>query len=391
MTREPSGHHERTTADSDGAIDAPHPFRRAVGRPQEAARQLALETYDILDTAPEQAYDDIVLLARMVCDAPVAMVAFIDGDRQWFKARAGLAQSETPRSDSLCDIAAQSHEGTFVVRDLHAEADLAMRPADVDGVPLRFYAGVPLHSPDGFALGALCVLDREPRELTAAQKSGLEALARQTGQLLELRRLGRRQHLLLRQKMQAAQQLERVRVDMQSRNDALNREASLDPLTGLLNRNALRKLRANPEAMQRLDAGIYTLVVIDIDHFKQVNDRHGHLLGDQALRAVAEVIANGVRQGDVAVRYGGDEFLLVLPSTPLTGAFEVAERIRVAAAQLALPFALTLSIGLAAGDPAVDQPEQVFERADQALYRAKSSGRNKLVADDDAQWLTRLP
>jgi diguanylate cyclase (GGDEF)-like protein len=352
----------------------------------EVARQAALDAYDILDTPPEQAYDDIVRLVRMVCDAPVATITFIDRDRQWFKAREGMAEAETPRSESLCSIAIHAQGGTFVVRDLLADPDLAMRPVDSDGVPLRFYAGVPLHSPEGYALGTLCVLDRQPRELNAAQRAGIEALARQAQHVLELRRLGLRQRELLHQRTEAAQRLEHERADLQRRHDDLKREASHDPLTGLLNRSALKRLRANPEAMQRLDAGIYTLAVIDIDHFKQVNDRHGHLLGDQALRAVARVVAHGIRQGDLAVRYGGEEFLLVLPSTPLAGAFEVAERIREAASQVALPFPITVSIGLAAGDPAIDLPEQVFERADQALYRAKAGGRNKVVVEDDAQW-----
>jgi len=352
----------------------------------EVARQAALDAYDILDTPPEQAYDDIVRLVRMVCDAPVATITFIDRDRQWFKTREGMAEAETPRSESLCSVAIQAQGGTFVVRDLLADPDLAMRPIDSDGMPLRFYAGVPLHSPEGYALGTLCVLDRQPRELNAAQRAGIEALARQAQHVLELRRLGLRQRELLHQRTEAAQRLEHERADLQRRHDDLKREASHDPLTGLLNRSALKRLRANPEAMQRLDAGIYTLAVIDIDHFKQVNDRHGHLLGDQALRAVARVVAHGIRQGDLAVRYGGEEFLLVLPSTPLAGAFEVAERIREAASQVALPFPITVSIGLAAGDPAIDLPEQVFERADQALYRAKAGGRNKVVAEDDAQW-----
>jgi diguanylate cyclase (GGDEF)-like protein len=84
----------------------------------------------------------------------------------------------------------------------------------------------------------------------------------------------------------------------------------------------------------------------------------------------------------VAVRFGGEEFLLILPGTRLAGAMEVAERIRQAVEQVALPFALSVSIGLAPGDPGVDDPEAVFARADQALYRAKSGGRNRVVADD---------
>lgn len=349
----------------------------------EATRQTVLDAYEILDTAPEQAFDDIVLLARMVCAAPVAMVTFVDRERQWFKAREGVAATETPRSESICAIAMRSPEGVFIVRDMLADPELPMRHTDVDGRLLRFYAGAPLRSPEGFALGALCVLDHEPRGLAPAQQAGLEALARQTQHLIELGRRGRRQHELLQQRTHAAQLLEHERADLQRRHDDLKHEASHDPLTGLLNRTALQKLLTDPDAMQRLGAAGYVFAVIDIDHFKHVNDRHGHLLGDQALRAVARVVTDCIRKGDIAARYGGEEFLVVLPATPLPGAFEVAERIREAASQLPLPFPLTVSIGLAAGDPASDTPEKVFERADQALYRAKAGGRNQVVAAVD--------
>ena len=123
-------------------------------------------------------------------------------------------------------------------------------------------------------------------------------------------------------------------------------------------------------------------MLLDIDHFKQVNDRHGHLLGDNALRQAAAAVAAAIRADDVAVRFGGEEFLVVLPSTSLASAAEIAERIRQSVALLALPFTLTLSAGVAAGDPSRDLPEEVFQRADQALYRAKAGGRDRVVVDD---------
>ena len=341
-----------------------------------------LDDYDILDTPAERAFDDIVQLACMVCDVPVAGVSFFEGDRQWFKARRGLAASELLRSNSVCELAVRRDAGVLVVHDILDDAETPMRPKDAEGRQLRFYAGLPLNNPEGVTLGALCVLDHMPRSLTEAQLAALEALARQTQYLLELRKFGRIQGELLLQRTQAAKRLESERADLQRRHDDLQREANHDPLTGLLNRGALERLRANPQSMQRLSAANYALAVIDIDHFKQINDQHGHLLGDKALRAVAQVMAGSIRGGDIAVRYGGEEFLLVLPATPLDSAFEVAERIRVAIEGEPLPFPVTVSIGVAAGMPGQDEPEQVFERADQALYRAKSGGRNRVMADD---------
>jgi diguanylate cyclase (GGDEF)-like protein len=124
------------------------------------------------------------------------------------------------------------------------------------------------------------------------------------------------------------------------------------------------------------------LAVLDIDHFKQINDRHGHLFGDRALCAVADAISRAVRSTDVAVRYGGEEFLVVLPNTRLDAASEIAERIRQQVKALPLPVPITVSVGIADGDASRDQPEAVFERADQALYRAKNSGRDRVIADD---------
>jgi diguanylate cyclase (GGDEF)-like protein len=352
-------------------------------REWEAARQAAVEATGLLDTADEQGFNDLVRLATLVCNAPVATFTLIDRQRQWFKARHGMASRETPRRESLCALAIRAPSRMLVVRDIHADAELAMRPVDADGTPLRFYAGMPLVDAEGHALGALAVYDHAPRELDAAEQEGLEALARQAERLLELHRLGSRQRDLLSQGGNVARQLEYERAEWQRRHDDLRREASRDALTGLVNRAELERLRKDPAALARLQASHYAIAVIDIDHFKQVNDRHGHLLGDQALRAVAGVITSCVRQEDVAGRYGGEEFLLILPGTSLPGACEVAERIRVAVGRLGLPFRLTVSVGVAAGDPARDHPESVFERADQALYRAKALGRDRVVVADD--------
>lgn len=347
----------------------------------EAARQAALDRYAIVDTAPEQAFDDIVRLAATLCDAPAAAITLIDRERLWFKAQIGLDQSELPRVQSLCGQVIDTPERTLVVEDLANDPGYARRRR-LGGRPPRFYAGVPLLGPEGHALGVVCVMDLVPRRMEPRQLEALELLARQTGHLLELRRYALQQGRLLSEREAATRHLQDAQADLQRRHDDLQHVARHDPLTGLLNRVALEQLRNRPGAMAKLEASAYSLAMLDLDHFKQVNDRHGHLLGDRALRAVAESITACIRQGDVAVRYGGEEFLIVLPATPLSGAFEVAERIRVRVADSTLPFPISISIGLAAGDPQRDTPELVFERADQALYRAKATGRNRVVADD---------
>ncbi|MGQ4660329.1 diguanylate cyclase [Lysobacter sp. F6437] len=351
----------------------------------ESRRQAALDAYAILDTGPEQAFDDIARLAAMICDVPAATISLVDRERQWFKARIGDLPPQTPRRDAICDYTIANDGKLLLVGDTEADARFAGHPLRIDGRPLRFYAGAPMHSPDGHAIGTVCVLDVVPRTLDARQCDSLEVLARQTQNLLELRRYALEQRHLLAEREAFAQQLEAARLDLQRRHDRLEHTATHDSLTGLLNRAGLSQLRASDIDMARLDTAPYVLMLLDIDHFKLVNDRHGHLLGDRALRAVADAVASSVRSGDVAVRYGGEEFLVVLPSARLGDAAEVAERIRrnvAEASRASLPFALTLSAGIAAGDPTRDRPEQVFDRADQALYRAKSGGRDRVVADD---------
>ena len=348
----------------------------------EASRQAALDAYAILDSAPEQAFDDIVRLAQMLCEVPAASISLIDRDRVWFKAQIGVDQPQVPRAQSLCNHAIVSPGRTLVVDDLAIDPIPAARRRRLGGKPPRFYAGVPLLGPDGHALGTLSVADVVPRQLSSAQVEGLELLARQTQHLLELRRFMLEQRHLLSTREAAAQDAEQARADLQRRHEALQETASRDPLTGLFNRVAMERM-VN-EALQRdpSERLPYSLLLLDIDHFKRVNDRHGHLAGDDALRAVAAAVLSTVRMDDIAVRYGGEEIVVYLARATLADASEIAHRIRERLAQAALPFALTVSIGIAAGDPMRDQPTEVFQRADQALYRAKATGRDRVVVDD---------
>jgi PAS domain S-box-containing protein len=153
----------------------------------EAARLASLRATRILDSDPEQEFDDLVRVAASVCGTPMATFTLIDADRQWFKAQVGMANREAPRDDSIC-ARGIAGDGTMVIPDLSADerfADLA----PVAGDPhMRFYAGAQLHDQDGHALGMLCVMDRRPRELDAFQLDVLESLGRQAERLLHLRR-----------------------------------------------------------------------------------------------------------------------------------------------------------------------------------------------------------
>jgi CheY-like chemotaxis protein len=159
----------------------------AVPTGNEAERLQALCDYGVLDTLPEQAYDDIAGLAALVCHAPIALVSLVDDRRQWFKARFGLSAPETPRELAFCAHTIQQGD-LLVVPDAAADPRFASNPLVTGDPRIRFYAGAPLTTPDGHNLGTLCVLDRSPRTLTALQREALRALARQAMAQLELRR-----------------------------------------------------------------------------------------------------------------------------------------------------------------------------------------------------------
>jgi signal transduction histidine kinase len=158
--------------------------------PDETARLEALRRYDVLDSAAEQAFDDLTALAASICGTPISLITLVDADRQWFKSRVGLDLEETSRDVSFCAHAMLA-DGVFVVPDTGGDRRFAENPLVVAGPEIRFYAGKPLVTPEGHALGALCVLDRAPRELTGAQLDALDALGRQALALLEHRRAQR--------------------------------------------------------------------------------------------------------------------------------------------------------------------------------------------------------
>jgi anti-sigma regulatory factor (Ser/Thr protein kinase) len=154
---------------------------------REAERLEALRAYQILDTDPEVAFDDLALLASHICATPMAAITLVDEHRQWFKARVGLPVHQTARSISFCTHAIEQR-GIFVIRDASKDERLRDNPQVIGDPHIRFYAGAPLITRDGHALGTLCVVDRRPRQLTQSQLEALSVLRRQVEAQLELRR-----------------------------------------------------------------------------------------------------------------------------------------------------------------------------------------------------------
>ena len=324
----------------------------------EPERLQALASYDILDTEREGAYDDIVRLASQICGTPVAVMGLVDAERVWLKAQVGGdAPPNCPREISFC-----SH--TILQREPLVVPDLAADPRFADGplvteVGLRFYAGAPLITDDGFAIGTLCALDEVPHDLTVQQRDALSALARQVVAQLELRRLL-----------------------------AISRhEARTDTLTELGNRRALM---ANFETMladATSDEPLH-LLLFDLDGFKKYNDTFGHSAGDALLARLAGKLAAALADLGIVYRIGGDEFCALLHGDD--DEIDVAR----AAACLALSeqgegFSITASHGAVCLPDDAPTATQALRLADERMYRNKA-GRSQAACRQTHDVLLRI-
>jgi diguanylate cyclase (GGDEF)-like protein len=330
----------------------------------EEARLVALDSLGILYTPAEERFDRITRLACRVLDAPIAMVTLVDSACQWFKSKQGTLGSEDARAFSFCAHAILGEE-TMVVPNALLDPRFADNPL-VTGEPfIRFYAGHPLRAMDGSQVGTLCVIDRRPRDIGPADREMLRDLA-----------------ALIDNEIKVAV-LSQTQLDLIRERDALHRKAMLDSLTHLWNRQAILDVLDRELARSRRTAEPVAVLMVDVDHFKQVNDRHGHLAGDFALQEVARRLRASVRPYDAIGRYGGEEFLVVLSGCGSDSASRIGEKIRsrVGLAPVELPKAripITLSAGVAASDALGLDPLALVAAADAALYRAKAGGRDRV-------------
>lgn len=455
----------------------------------EEDRLAFLRRLEILDTIREEVYDDFALLASTICRTPIAALSLVDQDRQWFKASVGLDVRETSRESSFCSYAILQEEPLIV-----PNAELDERFADNELVTgdfhLRFYAGVPVFV-DGFPLGSLCVIDREPRDISSDQISALSALARQISHTFEARLIKIREqeyrdlledaerafeHVrrryeslfrvaavaqictdpdgVIREINEMAESLFGVRdfqvvgTDLGSvvpsilrpriqdacRADSedlaeellsdptsvslpmvwhgckrlfnsedvltgflhsfrresteqapaafdlnLIRLALTDELTGIANRRGL--VTELEREFRSIDRDQVSLLLLDIDHFKQINDTFGHMAGDQVLKKLGEILQTNCRSGDLPARFGGEEFAVILPRTDADSARYIGERLRRTIAEFAWdPAPVTVSIGIATTSAMVSTPNGLLSLADVRLYEAKRTGRNRTVA-----------
>jgi len=312
----------------------------------EAKRLEKLYSYEILDTLPDASFDRITRLAQATLQTPIAMISLVDANRQWIKSVQGLNIRETPRAASFCSHVIESNE-PMVVADAREDHRFRDNPLVVGEPHIRFYAGVPLTASGGFRLGSLCAIDREPRHVTDAQINLLQDLARLTIDEIEFRKM-----------------------------------ALSDSLTGLCTRRAFVAESSRQVAAAKRNARALGCVMFDIDHFGHLNETFGHAAGDLVLQAIAEVCRREMRKIDVAGRVGSEEFGVLLPETGLEGAMRAAERLRQAIETAVVDYAcssvnVTASFGISVLGATEDNATDLLKRAEQALYEAKQSGRNR--------------
>ena len=508
-----------------------------------------LYSYDILDTTDEEIFDNITWIAALVCNVPMSLISLVDKDRQWFKAVEGMDCKQSPRDVSFCAHAI-TQSGIFEINDATTDERFADNPFVLEDPNIRFYAGIPLVSPNNFNLGTLCVIDKNPKQLTTLQKNVLTRLSQIVIALFEARKIANERNndheqseLILRESSEklasslhameqrnreimllteltsilqscaateeafsilqtsgkqlfpgtcgnillndsgqehlqsmvswgegsltkkvftvdncwairrgqvyaledsrqglvckhlqndeikesiaslciplmaqgetlglfcvefpleaieknvspisASQRLLAIAFAEQSAlalaniklRKKLHEQSNSDVLTGLSNRRYLDNQLSRILKESALDSKPVSIILLDVDHFKIINDTYGHEVGDMVLQKLSGLFQESSRSKDIMCRLGGDEFLLVYPDMSLDKAIERAESLRAAASNLELSCQgkligpITLSLGVADAPAQGTTADKLVQAADKALYKAKEAGRNQV-------------
>ena len=330
----------------------------------ESDRLVALRALEVLYTPAEERFDRLTRLASTVLGAPIALVSIVGEHTQWFKSAHGVMAEESTRETSFCGHAILS-AGSFVVEDAWLDPRFVDNPLVLGDPHIRSYVGYPVCAKDGSRVGTICALDNKPRKFQPEQLEALRDIAALVEGELQHSQLGEAQRDLIRE------------------YDDLKRRASIDGLTRLWNRAAILELLDAQLARAERGAQL-CILMIDVDHFKAVNDTYGHPAGDQVLAELAVRIRRALRASDAVGRYGGEEFIVLLDDCGIEGAKTIADRIRQDVCRSAVTvngvdLRLTVSIGLTEYKPERRSRNTLVAAADAALYRAKHDGRNRVA------------
>lgn len=302
--------------------------------------------------------DELAHICQQVMGVDIAAISLVDDKHQWFKSTAGSPFKKTARDISFCTWAIY-YEDHLIVEDARNDERFSNNPLVINEPFIRFYSGVPLYSKRGHILGTLCIIDSKPRTMSVAD--------------IELQQHFAHQAELLIEKFE------------------LEQLAMTDSLTGLFNRRYFGERAEEAIKQSRRDNLPLTIIVLDIDDFKQVNDSFGHSVGDRALIELSAVMKSSLRGSDILSRVGGEEFHILLPNTPQSRAEEVANRMREALKKASISIksessqeenhiiSLTCSFGIASLREHDTHIDEVLKRADDAMYEAKRQGKDTVV------------
>ncbi|WP_174709185.1 sensor domain-containing diguanylate cyclase [Nostoc sp. TCL240-02] len=327
----------------------------------EAERLKALAKYNILDTLPEQAFDDLTAIAAYICKTPIASISLVDADRQWFKSNIGLKVRETPRESAFCSHAILQPENILVIPNAIKDARFANNPLVKSNSKIRFYAGAPLVTPNGFPIGTLCVMDIVPRQLSYQQLDALRRLTRQAIAQMEL--------------------IQEIRNRKQSEIEG--RQLSLiDDLTGLHNRRGFFVMAEQQLKIAHRMRLLCWVIFIDLDGLKQINDTLGHDIGDALIVDAGRLLKQSFRNSDIVARLGGDEFIVFI-SSYFKDADSIQAYLQVNIAnfnqQQNRSYELSMSVGIEPYSPGSNMSlEQLIARSDELMYAHKRLKRQSI-------------
>ncbi|GLS91026.1 GGDEF domain-containing protein [Psychromonas marina] len=306
----------------------------------EKQRLKTLKSLEVLDTKFEERFDRITRMAKRMFDVPIALVSLIDENRQWFKSCVGLTVRETAREISFCGHAIHGEE-VFVITNALEDTRFADNPLVLDDPNIRFYAGCPLII-NGHTLGTLCIIDSTPRPFDQNDIEALKDLA-----------------LTVELELSAVQL------------------ATLDDLTGIANRRGFMALAQNSLNLSIRNNFPVTLVYLDLDGFKEINDNFGHAVGDSVLVDFANLLKNTFRGTDIIARLGGDEFVVSLSATSKQQAIKALEMFNITVflynQEHKHDYKLSFSSGIVEYDTKKHSSiEALLAAADKLMYTAKS-------------------
>lgn len=322
-----------------------------------------LQTNPIFHTPVEERFERITRLAKRHLRVRISGITLLDRNKEWFKSVAGWAISELSIEQSLCARTGALTE-PCVISDMRNDKRFKDHPL-VDGRPgLRFYASYPLLDTKGALAATFCLLDTTPRELSDDDYQAFLDF----GEIAQ-------QELLTDQRNSAVTQLV-------SKLGSARRASMIDPLTKVWNRTGADALIRSLLNQDDSNASVFTMCLLDIDRFKSINDDYGHPVGDEVLRKLAARFVRCLRPDDIVCRFGGDEFLVVLPGLEAAEAASIVDRIRRAASDESIrtrtgDITFTVSIGYSStGRNAGASYEDLLREVDDALLACKRDGRN---------------